>query len=155
MLEKKKVKVIQSCPTLCDPMDYTVHGILQARILEWVAFPFSKGSSQTRDRTQVSRIAGGFFTSWVTRETREYWSEQPIPSPGDLPDPGIEPGSPALHLDSLPADLPGNPLKLKGMPITWESCSMWILILCVGMGPPIIGSLGHQSTIFSVYWLSE
>ena len=49
-------------------MDYTVHGILQARILEWVAYPFSKGSSQPRDRTQVSRIAGRFFTMWVTRE---------------------------------------------------------------------------------------
>ena len=58
-----KVKVTQSCPTLCDPMDYKVHGILQARILEWVAFPSSRGSSQPRDRTQVSRIAGGFFTS--------------------------------------------------------------------------------------------
>ena len=48
---------------LCDPMDYTVHGILQARILEWVAFPFSRGSSQPRDRTQVCCIAGRFFTS--------------------------------------------------------------------------------------------
>ena len=47
----------------CNPMDYTVHGILQARILEWEAFPFSRGSSQPRDRTQVSKIAGGFFTS--------------------------------------------------------------------------------------------
>ena len=56
-----KVKVTQSCLTLCDPMDFTVHGILQARILEWVATPFSRGSSQPRDRTQVSRIAGGFF----------------------------------------------------------------------------------------------
>ena len=44
-------------------MDYTVHGILQAGILEWVAFPFSRGSSQSRDQTQVSRIAGGFFTA--------------------------------------------------------------------------------------------
>ena len=44
-----------------DPMDYTVHGILQAMVLEWVAFPFSRGSSQPRDRTQVSHIAGGFF----------------------------------------------------------------------------------------------
>ena len=52
----------------CDPMDYTVHGILQARILEWLAFPFSRGSSQPRDRTQVPHIAGGFFTSWNTRE---------------------------------------------------------------------------------------
>ena len=57
------VKVAQSCPTLCDPVDYTVHGILQVRILEWVAFP----------------------------------------SPGDLPNPGIEPRSPALQADSLPA----------------------------------------------------
>ena len=58
-----KVKVAQSCPTLHDPIDYTVSGILQARILEWVAFPFSRGSSQPRDGTQVSRIADGFFTS--------------------------------------------------------------------------------------------
>ena len=58
-----KVKVTQSCLTLCDPMDYTVHGILQVRILEWVAIPFSRVSSQPRDRTQVSCIAGGFFTS--------------------------------------------------------------------------------------------
>ena len=63
MLQKVKVKVTQSCPTLCDPMDYTVHGILQARILEWVAFPFSRGSSQPRNRTGISCIAGGFFTS--------------------------------------------------------------------------------------------
>ena len=49
------------------------HRILQARILEWVAFPFSRGSSQPRDRTQVSSIAGRFFTSWATREAQEYW----------------------------------------------------------------------------------
>ena len=49
---KVKVKVAQSCPTLSDPTDYIVHGILQARTLEWVAFPFSRGSSQTRDGTQ-------------------------------------------------------------------------------------------------------
>ena len=60
--QAKEVKVAQSCPTLCDPMEYTVHGILQARTLEWVAFPFFRGSSQPRGRTQVSRIAGGFFT---------------------------------------------------------------------------------------------
>ena len=69
-----KVKVTQSCPTLCDPVDYTVHGILQARILEWVAFPFSRGPSQPRDRNQVSCIAGRFFTSWTIREAQEYWS---------------------------------------------------------------------------------
>ena len=49
-------------------MDYTVHGILQARILEWVAFPFSRGSSQPRDRTQIFCTAGGFFTSRAERE---------------------------------------------------------------------------------------
>ena len=64
---EKKVKVTQSCPTLCDPMDSTVHGILLVRILKWVAFPFSRGASQTRGRTQVSHIAGGFFTNWATR----------------------------------------------------------------------------------------
>ena len=58
-----KVKVAQSCPTLCDLMDYTVHGILQARILEWVVIPFSRGSSQPRDQTQVSCIAGRLLTS--------------------------------------------------------------------------------------------
>ena len=104
-----KVKVTQSCLTLCDPMDYTVHGILQGRIrewagslsllqgifptqglnpglphcrqilyqlshkgspriLEWVAYPFSSRSSQPRNQTRVSCIAGGFFTNWAIRE---------------------------------------------------------------------------------------
>ena len=58
-----EMKVAQSCLTLYDPMDYIVHGILQARILEWVAFPFPRGSSQPGDRTWVSCTAGGFFTS--------------------------------------------------------------------------------------------
>ena len=66
------MKVAQLCPTLCDPLVYTVHGILQARILEWVRY-------------------------WV----RFFY-------PGDLPDPGIEPGSPALQADSLPTKLSGN-----------------------------------------------
>ena len=64
-----KVKVAQSCPTLCNPMDYTVHGILQP----------------------------------------EYWSGQPFPSPGDLPNPGIELKSHALQADSLPAVPQGKP----------------------------------------------
>ena len=58
-----EVKVAQLCLTLCDAIDYTVHGMLQARILEWVAFLFSRRSSQPRGQTQVSCIAGGFFTS--------------------------------------------------------------------------------------------
>ena len=65
------MKVTQLCSTLYDPTDYTVHGILQARILEWVAFPFSTGvSSQLRDRAQVSCITGRFFTNWATREAQ-------------------------------------------------------------------------------------
>ena len=53
-----------------NPKDYTVHGILRARILEWVAFPFSMGSSQPRDWTLVSHITGRFFTSWATGELK-------------------------------------------------------------------------------------
>ena len=64
-----EVKVAHSCPALCDPLDCTVQGILQARILEWVAFLFSRAFSQPRDRTQVSCITGGFFTDWATRDT--------------------------------------------------------------------------------------
>ena len=70
---KVKVLVIQSCLTLCNPMDCSlsgpsVHGILQPRTLEWVAMPFSSGSSWPRDQTQVSCIADRFFTVWATRD---------------------------------------------------------------------------------------
>ena len=66
-------EVAQSCLTLCDPVDCSlpgssVHGILQARILEWVAIAFSRGSSQPRDRTRVSCFAGRRFILWATRE---------------------------------------------------------------------------------------
>ena len=104
------VKVTQSCPTLHDPKDYAIHGILQARIPEWVPFPFDRGSFQPRNQTQVSCIAGGFFTSWATREAQEYCSGYPISSPADCPDPGIEPGSPALQADSLQLSYQGSPL---------------------------------------------
>ena len=76
-------EVIQSCLTLCDPMDCSlpsssIHGILQARILEWVAISFSRESSLPRDRTQVSRIGGRRFNLWATREAPSIgctWSE--------------------------------------------------------------------------------
>ena len=60
-----KVKLAQLCLTLCHPMDYIFHGILQARILEWIAVPFSGGSSQPMDHTQgvISCIVGGFLNS--------------------------------------------------------------------------------------------
>ena len=68
-----RTKKLQSCPTLCNTMDcslpgFSVHGIFQATKLEWVAFPFSRGSSRPRDRTRVSHIAGRCFTVWSTRE---------------------------------------------------------------------------------------
>ena len=70
------VLVAQSCPTLCNPMDYSspgssVHGLLQARILEWGAIPFSMGSSLPRNRTQVSCIAARFFMVWATGDGKD------------------------------------------------------------------------------------
>ena len=93
-----KVQIAQSCPTLCNPMNYIVHGILQARILEWVATPYFRGSSQPRNRTQVSHIAGRFFTSWATREAQgktyesgigihispPFWTSSQLPPPPTL-----------------------------------------------------------------------
>ena len=77
-----RVSVAQSCPTLCDPMNcsppgFSVHGMVQARILEWVAIPLSRGSSQPRDQTLVSCIAGRLFTVWATGKSffmAEYYS---------------------------------------------------------------------------------
>ena len=134
-------------------MDYSLAGssinvILQAKILEWVAIPFFRGSSWARVQTWVSCIAGRFFiaeppgkphihiheeserkkvkslsrvllfaTPWTVAyqasplmgfSRQEYWSGLPFPSPGDLPDPGIEPGSPALQTDALPSEPPGK-----------------------------------------------
>ena len=77
-------KLLQSCPTLCNPMDCSppgssVHGILHARVLEWVALPSSKGSSWPRVWTWVSCIASRLFTIWATRETLMSWSYPPSP----------------------------------------------------------------------------
>ena len=73
LTDLEKVKVAQSYPTLCDRKDWnppgsSVHGILQARILEWVVIPFSRGSSWPKDLTQVSHIVGRFFSIWATKE---------------------------------------------------------------------------------------
>ena len=132
----------QSCPTLCDPMDCSrpgssAHGIFQAKVLEWGAISFSRGSSRPRGWTWVSCIAGRCFTVWATREApitegeselshvrlfvtpwtvadqappsmgfsrQEYWSGLPFPSPGDLPEPGIEPRSPAFQAEALTSE---------------------------------------------------
>ena len=109
------MKVAQLCLALCDPMDCTVHGIFQARILEWVAFPFSFPfpslfvcsvlSDSLRPLWTVARQA--LLSMGFTRQ--EHWSGLPFPPPGDLPDPGIEPRSPALQADSFTTEPPGNP----------------------------------------------
>ena len=80
-----------------------------------VTMPSSRRSSQSRDQTQISGIAGGFFTIWATRETQKYCRGSPIPSSGDLPHPGVEPESPSLQAVYLPAELPGKPRIYK----TW------------------------------------
>ena len=165
----------QSCLTFCNSVDYSlpgssVHVILLARILEWVAIPFSSGSSWPRDWIQFFCIAGRFFTIWAREallytvpkalrnkslcwaerdrlgvwdwhytqcytvlclvmsdslwphgllsarlpclwgfSRQEYWSGLPCSPPGALPNPGIEPRSPALQVESLPSEPPGKP----------------------------------------------
>ena len=128
---KVKLLVAPLCPTFVTPMDCnppgsSVHGISQARILQWVAISFSRVSSQPC-------TAGGFFTNSATSEVKllscvrlfatpwtvayqaspsmgfsrqEYRSGLPFPSPGDLPEPGIEPGSPSLEADTLTSEPP-------------------------------------------------
>ena len=82
--KKVEVLVAQSCPAVCDPMDYSfpgssVHGILQARILEWVAISFSRGSSWPRDRTHIFCLASGFFNTEPRGKPTEPPGEPPKP----------------------------------------------------------------------------
>ena len=174
LLVTATAKSLQTCPTLCDPIDGSppgspVPGILQARTLEWVAISFSNAwnwkvkvkslscvwlletpwttayqaslsmgfsrqehwsgvpllspedlpdpSFSMDEVTSLSRVRL-FATPWtVARQAppsmgfsrQEYWSGLPFPSPGDLPDPGIEPRSPALQADALTSEPPGKP----------------------------------------------
>ena len=131
------VKVTQLCLTLCDPMDYTVHGIFQARILEWVAFPFSRESSQglnpvlphcrrilyqlshkgspnesescsvLSDSLQLHGLDSSGNSPGQNTEVGGIFC-----SPADLPNRRIEPRSPALQVDSLPTELSRKPLKI-------------------------------------------
>ena len=113
MKVKSESEVIQLCPTLRDPMDCSlpgssVHGIFQARVLEWGAIAFSLSHFSC---VQL------FVTPWTVAlqaplpmgfSRQEYWSGLPFPSPGDLPDPGIEPVSPALAGEFFTTELPGK-----------------------------------------------
>ena len=129
--------------TLCDPVDSSplgcsVHGISQARILEWVAISFSRGSSWPRDKTHISWLAGGFFTTEPPEKPSQMKLAQscltlcdpmdcsppgcsvhgisqarilewlPFASPEDLPNPVIKPRSPALQTYSLESEPPGK-----------------------------------------------
>ena len=109
------MKVTQLCPTLCDRMDYTVHGILQARILEWVAFPFSRGSSHPRDQTQVSHMQADSLPTEPQGKSKNIGVGSLALLQGIFPDPGIKPGSPALQADYLSTELSGKPC-LSGSP---------------------------------------
>ena len=93
----------------CSPQGSTIHGDSPGKNTGVGAMLPSRGSSQPRDRTQVSYITDWFFTSWATREAQEYWSGRLILSPGDLSDPGIASRSLALQTVSLPAELSGKP----------------------------------------------
>ena len=85
-------------------MDYTVPEVLQVRILEWVAIPFSRGSSQPRDRTRSPALRMDSLLAEPQGKPKNTGVDR-LSSPGDLPDPGIEPESPVLQADSLPPEL--------------------------------------------------
>ena len=141
---------VQLCDAMdCSPPRFSVHGILQARILEWVAMPSSRGSSWPRDGTHGSYVScicrqvlyytisatweapeellkvkvkslsrvRLFATPWTVAYQappsmgffrQEYWSGFPFPSPGDLPNPGVEPRFPALEANALTSEPPGK-----------------------------------------------
>ena len=114
-------KLLQSCLTLCDPIDgsppgSTVPGILQARILEWVAISFSKAwkwKVKVKSLSHARLLATSEIIAYQAPPSmgfsrQEYWSGLPFPSPGDLPNSETEPGSPALKAYSLLSEPPGK-----------------------------------------------
>ena len=144
-----KVKVTQLCPALCDPMDCIVHGILQARILGWVAFHFL-----LQGIFPIQGSNPGFLHfRWILYRLSYHGSLRILkwvacPFLGDHPDPGIELGSPALQVDSLPAELLGKPYILAiDIPNTligrWRSYDY-------PLGPT--GKLRHQDRVIESGW---
>ena len=93
---------------LCSLLGFSVHGILQARILEWVALP-SPGHLPNPGSNADLPHCRQILYLLSHQGSREYWNGWPIRSSGDLPEAGIELQSPALQADSLPAELPGKP----------------------------------------------
>ena len=135
--------------------------------------PASRGSSRSRGQTLVSCTAGGFLTIWATREAQEYWSGEPIPSPGNLPSPGIEPVSPALQAESLPVELPGKPMYVLHCVCSffcwWIASTFWLswimllwawlykylfehlLLIILGVYPEV-ELLHHLAITFLKFW---
>ena len=119
-------KSLQSCLTLCDPIDgnppvSSVPGILQARTLEWVAISFSDAGKCKVKVKSLSRVRL-FSTSWTAAHQappsmgfsrQEYWSGVPLPSPEDLPDPGMEARSPTLQVPALPSEPQEKPQYVR------------------------------------------
>ena len=134
-------EVAQSCPTLCDPMDCSlsgssVHGIFQARVLEWIAISFSRGSFQPRGWTQISCIAGRRFTIWATREWHNAASLPPKKSSFHLSPYNWSP----LPFCSSPNPFPSG----KHYSVLWIFAFMFVwsilftyFCLCVCMPPKI------------------
>ena len=105
-------------------MDYTVHGILQARILEWVVFSFSRGSSQPRDQTQVSWIAGRFFTSWTTSSVQfshSVLSDSLRPHESQHARPPCPSPTPRVHANSRPSNRWCHP-AISSSVVPFSSC---------------------------------
>ena len=103
----------------CYPMEYTGHGTLQAT--EWVAFSFSRGSNPGLPHWRQ------ILYHLSHQEVQEYWSGQPIPSPADLLDPGIDPGSPALHADSYQLSYQGSPQNNRLTTFKIYTCNVGIV----------------------------
>ena len=123
---EEKWKSLRCVWLFWDPMDHTVHGILQARILEWVVFPFTRGSSWPRTRTRVFRIAGKFFTNWAIREALIWHSEKAMAPHSSTPAWKIpwmeEPGSlQSMVWHPTPVLLPGKSHGGRSL----EGCSPW------------------------------
>ena len=144
MKVKSEREVTQSCLTLSDPMDCSppgssIHRIFQARVLKWGAIAFSSVSHSI-----VSQL---FETPWTAAcqaplsmgfSRQEYWSGLPFPSPGDLPDLGIETGSPTLHADSLLSEPPGK------LPVLC-SCILIVIYNIISLQQMIEGSIHNKS----------